>query len=93
MLLSSQNSPCPGGQATEIDPHGQAALLLTESLIHQLLACDNLSRSDAAEVMRGAIEAQIEIDLDRGIEPAATSQSLGLLERIQATLSIDAQGS
>ena len=42
------------------DPHGQAALLLVESLIHGLLASSVISIGDAIEIVETADSVQVE---------------------------------
>jgi hypothetical protein len=91
MSLPSDASVPNETHPSTFDPAGQAALLLTESLIHQLLKKSGLSKSEAAEVVQCAIEAQLDIEgaNDAG-SSASMSQATGLLRRIEATLAIDA---
>ncbi len=44
--------------APSADPHGQAALVLVESLFHSLVARSVLTTVDAVEILKGAREVQ-----------------------------------
>ena len=46
-----------------VDPHGRAALLLVESLIHLLVDKGHLTRSDAIDVIETASDVEIEFAL------------------------------
>lgn len=71
------------------DPHGQAALLLLESLIHGLIARSVISVGDAVEMIEIAVEVKAEIAQDLGDSPATMHQSILLLDSIAASLKID----
>lgn len=71
------------------DPHGQAALLLVESLIHGLLARSGLSVDEAVEIVQIAIDVQHETSHDRGNSPALETACGHLLSAIAASLAID----
>lgn len=74
-------SPEPSGP----DPHGQAALLLVESLIHSLVETSSLSVQDAVSTIQVARDAQLDlVEADRS--PHATTQ---LLEDILRSLEGD----
>jgi hypothetical protein len=69
----------------EPDPHGQAALLLVESLIHGLVGRRVLSLQEAVDVIEVALDAQIGLeDIDRSIAPATD-----LLQALLRSLEID----
>ena len=55
----------------EADPHGQAALILVESLIHELMACDVLTAAQATNVLEIAHDAQRAIAEDSPSADAA----------------------
>lgn len=70
------------------DPHGRVALLLTESLLHGLLAREVLSSAAVLEIVQTAIDVQIEVDIDRGKHVESSIES-GLLDRMRSSLCID----
>lgn len=72
------------------DAHGQAALLLAESLVHGLIARKVLSVTDAVEIVDIAAEVKAEVAGDLGDSPANLRKSLGLLGAISASLRRDA---
>lgn len=54
----------PDDQATPSEPHGRAALLLVESLIHGLIGRSALSVGEAIEIIEIAADIEREISLD-----------------------------
>ena len=68
------------------DAHGQAALLLVESLIHGLLQRRLITVADAVEVVDVAAEVKLDIAGDLGDSPANLRKSLALLAAIGASL-------
>ena len=75
----------PGGP----DAHGQAAMLLVESLIHGLIARSVIKVEDAVEIVEIAAEVKEEIAVDLGDSPATMQKSLTLLGAISASLKVD----
>jgi hypothetical protein len=75
------------------DAHGQAAILLVESLIHGLIARSLISTEDAIEIVGVAAEVKEEVAYDIGDSPATMHQSLTILQAIQGSLSNDLPGS
>lgn len=71
------------------DAHGQAAMLLVESLVHGLIARSVLSVADAVEIVGIAAEVKAEIATDLGDTPATMRKSLIILETIAASLRND----
>ncbi len=71
------------------DPHGQAALLLVESLIHSLVARSVISVAEAIDIVDGAAEIEAEIAMDRGDPADAQSPTSRLLTLIGDSLSAD----
>ena len=63
----------------EPDAHGQAALLLTESLIHMLVDHRILSLDQAVEVIQIAAEVKTEVAAAAGESRARMNESLALL--------------
>lgn len=71
------------------DAHGEAALLLVESLIHELLKASVLSNAQAITIVQSAIEVQCEIDDERGCDPATASMPVQLLGAIAQSIATD----
>ena len=71
------------------DAHGQAALLLVESLVHGLIARSIISVGDAMEIVTAATEVKQDI-ADEASEPRSTAEkSLVLLDGMLASLKLD----
>lgn len=75
------------------DAHGQAAMLLVESLIHGLIEKRLLSVAEAVEIVDVATEVKIEGGAELGEQPETLRASINLLQNISASLryDIDAQ--
>jgi hypothetical protein len=73
----------------EPDAHGQAALLLTESLIHALVENAALSNADAVGVIRTAAEVKVEVAEAADESKARMNQSLALLYRMAESFQVD----
>jgi len=73
----------------EPDAHGQAAMLLAESLIHGLVARDIITVGDAVEIVAAATEVNEQVGVDIGDSPATLQRSLALLRAIQSSLAMD----
>ena len=71
------------------DPHGQAAMLLVESLIHGLIARSVITPADAVEIVEIAAEAKEDIALSLGDSPATLRKSLRLLQAVADSLRVD----
>ncbi|MGI4730423.1 MAG: hypothetical protein ACRYFW_01590 [Janthinobacterium lividum] len=74
------------------DAHGQAALLLTESLIHGLLARSIISIGDAIEIVETADEVQVQVAEAADGAGAPMWQSHALLSAIAESLKYDIDG-
>ena len=70
----------------EPDAHGQAAMLLVESLIHGLIARAVISVAEAIEIVDTAAEVKAEVAADLGDSPRTMRHSLALLESISRSL-------
>jgi hypothetical protein len=68
------------------DAHGEAALLLVESLMHKLMEHSVISISDAVEVVDVAIEVKCDSAADADNEPEALQKSVDILETISLSL-------
>jgi len=73
----------------EPDAHGQAALLLTESLLHALVENAILTNPDALGVIRTAAEVKFEVAMAANESKARMEESLALLHRMAASFEID----
>jgi len=71
------------------DPHGQAAMLLVESLLHGLIGKSIISVADAVEIVDAASEVKEQIAADLGDTPRAKMKSLSLLDAISISLRSD----
>ena len=74
------------------DAHGQAAILLVESLIHGLIARRVISVEDAVEIVDVAAEVKADTAADLGDSPANLRKSLAILASISASLRHDVSG-
>lgn len=88
--LLNDNDPVAGRDAAGgTDARGHAALLLTESLLHGLIARSILSAGDAIDIVQTAAEIQRETIAD-AIGPETTMErSLALLVTMQRSLDAD----
>ena len=73
----------------EPDAHGQAALLLTESLLHALVENATLSNADAVGVIQSAAEVKVEVAIAAHESKARMEESLALLSRMAASFEVD----
>jgi hypothetical protein len=80
----------PKNPATvEPDAHGQAALLLTESLIHALVDNATLTTAEAVEVVTIAAEVNVEIASLAGESQGRMRESLALLSKMAESFEVD----
>jgi hypothetical protein len=87
---NDHEKPQPVTHPGDPDAHGQAALLLVESLIHELVARSVISVDNAANIVTVAMDAKIEIAADLGVSDDTKDRSLGLLASVHNSLAIDA---
>ncbi len=71
------------------DAHGQAAMLLVESLLHGLIARSVINVEDAVEIVGIAAEIKEEVAADAGESAETMQKSLALLASIGASLTSD----
>ena len=81
-----ETSVDPKDAVREPDAHGQAAMLLVESLIHGLIARSVLSAKDAIEIVEIAADIKTEVAAELGDSPATMRHSLALLAAISHSL-------
>jgi len=88
--ITNDNHPYPvRGPAVEPDAHGQAAILLVESLIHGLVERSIISTGDAIDIVEAAAEVKVDIATDIGESEGTMLRSLNLLTGISDSLRID----
>jgi hypothetical protein len=73
----------------EPDAHGQAALLLAESLIHMLVDSQTLSLDQAIEVIEVAAEVKVEVAEAAGESTSRMNESLALLAKMSKSFGCD----
>jgi hypothetical protein len=81
-----------GGSPHRTDPHGQAALLLVESLIHGLCENDTLSVGQAVAIAERAAEVQLDCAQAADGPGAPLWRSHALLSQIASSLRADGGG-
>lgn len=75
----------------EPDAHGQAALLLAESILHALVETKTLTVEGALSVIQTTCEVKIEVAEQSGESKGRMQQSLALLQAIAASFAVDAE--
>lgn len=73
----------------EPDAHGQAALLLAESILHALVDSGTLSNAEAIAVVRTAAEVKLEVATADGESKGRMNESLDLLARMATSFEAD----
>lgn len=76
----------------EPDAHGQAALLLAESILHTLLDRGLVTLDEALATVEAASEVNVEVAAATGESESRLNASLGLLEKIARSLATDCRG-
>ena len=79
------NAPSVLPVIDEPDAHGQAALLLTESLIHMLVERGALTSTEAVEVVQTAAEVKVEVAAAAGESAKRMVESLTILEKMRSS--------
>lgn len=80
----------PVAPPPEPDAHGQAAMLLVESLIHGLVERSVISVADAIGIVEAAAEVKVEVAAELGDSPNTMRRSLEMLGAIGESLRLDA---
>jgi hypothetical protein len=73
----------------EPDAHGQAALLLTESLIHTLVENSAITNVQAIELIRIAAEVKVEVATAAHESKDRMQESLALLSKMASSFESD----
>ncbi|WP_159043499.1 hypothetical protein [Sphingomonas sp. STIS6.2] len=80
---------CPVVGSEPPDAHGQAAMLLVESLIHSLIDRSVLNVTQAIDVVTVAMDVKAEIAAGLGDSDDTRDTSLALLSSIRMSLNTD----
>lgn len=89
MPLNALIDVSPSLNVLEPDAHGQAALLLTESLIHMMVEKSVITNGEAIEVIQTAAEVKIEVATAEGESKKRMKESLFLLSAMQVSFAAD----
>jgi len=89
MPIDDQNPASSGHIPPLPDPHGHAALLLVESLIHGLLSRAVMTVEDALEIIEAADDVQVDYAMAADGKGAPMWQAHALLTSIAESLKID----
>jgi hypothetical protein len=73
----------------EPDAHGQAALMLVESILHALVEARTITSEGALSIVESAQEVEEEIGKDQGNSRDAITQSRHLLGRMATSFGSD----
>jgi hypothetical protein len=73
----------------EPDAHGQAALLLTESLLHMLVENGDLTNAQAVDIVHTAAVVKVEVAEAAGESQSRMLESLALLDRMETSFRSD----
>ncbi len=76
MSINDNGPDTPEQRLRALDPQGQAAVILGESLIHGLIAKSVLTAEDSLDIVMAAAEVQTDYTADDGDAAARTRQSL-----------------
>lgn len=79
----------PTDPQSEPDAHGQAALLLIESLIHTMVDARMIDTQTAAATVRSAAEVKVEVAEAAGESAKRMNESLALLQAIETSFEAD----
>jgi hypothetical protein len=82
-------APPAAPPVAEPDAHGQAALLLTESLIHMLVENRGLTNAQAVDVVHTAAVVKVEVAEAAGESKSRMLESLALLSRMESSFQAD----
>lgn len=79
-------------KVVEPDAHGQAALLLAESILHALVDTAVMTNAEAIDVVTAATDVKREVATAAGESHGRMQQSLDLLSRMTASFEADGTG-
>lgn len=81
----------PRAGPVEPDAHGQAALLLAESILHALVETQTLTVEAALSIIETTCEVKVEVAEQAGESRGRMQESLALLQAISASFAVDAE--
>ena len=84
---SDQDRSLGTGRLPAIGAHGEAAILLVESLIHGLIARGGLSTAEAIEIIDDAAQVKADITAENGRPSDEPCYAVTLLRAISISLS------
>lgn len=88
-ILNDNEGTAPVARGVEPDAHGQAALLLAESILHALIETGALTTRQALEVVQIAGEVKVEVATQSGESSKRMNESLALLAALATSLKTD----
>ncbi len=88
-VMNDNNAYPAAARGPEPDAHGQAAMLLVESLIFGLIERSVISVADAIDIVEAAAEVKVDIAADIGESPETLDRSLDLMTAISDSLKLD----
>ncbi|WBO24430.1 hypothetical protein [Sphingomonas abietis] len=71
------------------DAHGQAALMLAESMLHTLVDARAITLQDALSIVQTAVDTKVEVGKDSNGQSATMAESLNILGRIATSFEAD----
>lgn len=89
MTISSNDNRRSEAHTIPADAHGQAAILLVESMMHGLIARSLVTVSDAVEMINVAVDVSRDMALEFDEVPARILGSTTLLEAMSKSLGHD----
>lgn len=93
--MTNDNNPAapidPSASHLEPDAHGQAALLLAESILHALVESKALTLEAALSVIETTCEVKVEVAEQAGESKGRMEASLALLQAISASFAVDGE--
>lgn len=89
MFTNDNHSKMRSESPPHVDAHGQAALLLVESLIHGLCENETLDTPQAIDIAERAVEVQADLAEAEAGEAAPMWRSHQLLTAISTSLKLD----
>ncbi|MCW3849327.1 hypothetical protein OF829_18975 [Sphingomonas sp. LB-2] len=89
--INDNDSREAAARLDEPDAHGQAALLLAESILHALIEHGTLTNPQAIAVVESAAEVKVEVATLAGESRKRMEESLALLSRITISMQTDSQ--
>lgn len=92
-MSSNDNYVAPAVTPPPPDAHGQAALLLVESLIHGLIERSVITRQDGFDIVETATSVQADVARAADGTPDPMWHAHSLLIRVAGSLEIDLRGS